>query len=243
MMNKSWKFLFVTGLILLVLGLSALIIPKTKGNKEKFIEEVSVRLGDEIVRCDREFQPLLEYLSRTDFLEASFLSYPSSYSFFIYNNNRLVFWSDNKIVPELRPLNKEKDIIFYEYAGWKYLIRQWKVTSKAGNIRLLAIIPLIYEPPVSNQYLQTTWNTRIVRHPQITFTPDETEGLTGFYHNKEFVFAYEIGEAYKMSNTALQYAGAGFIFAGMALIFLFFFRVLIRKTDEKRYAVFLILLP
>ena len=242
MMNKSWKFLFVTGLILLVSGLSALIIPKTKGNKEKFIEEVSVRLGDEIVRCDREFQTLLEYLSRTDFLEASFLSYPSSYSFFIYNNNRLVFWSDNKIVPELRALNKEKDIIFYEYAGWKYLIRQWKVTSKAGNIRLLAIIPLIYEPPVSNQYLQTTWNTRIVRHPQITFTPDETEGLTGFYHNKEFVFAYEIGEAYKMSNTALQYAGAGFIFAGMALIFLFFFRVLIRKTDEKKYAVLLLLL-
>ena len=242
MMNKSWKFLFVTGLVLLISGLSALIISKTKRNKEIFIEEIRIRLGDEISRCGSEFQPLLEYLSRTDLLETSFLSYPSSYSFFIYSNNRLVFWSDNKIVPQLRAINKEKDVIFYEYAGWKCLIRQWQVTSKAGNIRLMAIIPLIYEPPVSNQYLEITWNTKIIHHSQIAFTPIETEDLTGFYYNKEFVFSYDIGDAYKMSNTALQYAGAGFIFTGMASIFLFLFRILIRKTDEKKYAALPLLL-
>lgn len=234
----------VVGFTCLTSGLLVLNIPRTTQKKDKYIDEFLNNLKAEIVQCEEELKPLINILGKVNLVESTFRAHTSSFPFFIFRNNRLVFWSDNRFVPKIQDVAEDRDIVYYESSGFKSLIRQWSLANSAGDIRLMAIIPLFYEPPVSNQYLKTDWNSNVIYHPQISFNPVATPGYSKFEIDNKFIFAFEHGENYTKPYIELKYLGVTLLLLGLSFLFVVLLVEVNRRIDNKKiiWGILLLLL-
>ena len=142
-------------IILLIAGLIAAWFSFTADAPQAIGERVSDRVAHELARTEQELQPLLG--RPLDIRAAAALE--TTYPFFVYQRNRLVYWSDNTFVPPPQVVADSFDVKLLSIGREAYLLQKIPI---ADNLYAVSLILLLREYTISNDYLESEWNRSIL---------------------------------------------------------------------------------
>lgn len=145
----------VSALILLFAGLIAAWASFQTDNPQAIGERVGQRIVHELERVDAELQPLLDQPITAATAAATRTTYP----FFVYHRDRLVYWSDNTFVPPPQFVADSFHVKVLNIGREAYLLKK----DRIGNYQyVVSLILLLREYTISNDYLEAEWNRAIL---------------------------------------------------------------------------------
>lgn len=109
----------------------------------------------ELKRTENELQPLLNQPLKLATAAATETTYP----FFIYQRNRLVYWSDNTFVPPSQVVADSFNVKLLNIGRDAYLLKKDRI---GNNQYVVSLIILLREYTISNDYLESEWNRAIL---------------------------------------------------------------------------------
>lgn len=133
-------------------------------------EGVAANLADELETIDHELRPLLNQ----SFDIHTALSTETTYPFFVYDQNRLKFWSDNTFIPPPQFLTDSFQVKLLQIGREAYILK--KDFIDASHF-VISLITLLREYTISNDYLSAEWNYQIF--PSQNFTILEPNASLG----------------------------------------------------------------
>ena len=148
-------------IILLAAGVIASWISYQPDSPEAIAKRVNNRLARELERINSELAPVLV----KPFDVKTALATETTYPFFVYNGNRLTYWSDNTFVPAPQVVEDAFVVKLLRIGREAYLLKKDRIDK---NQFVVSLILLIREYPISNDYLEPEWNERIF--PSSNFT-------------------------------------------------------------------------
>jgi hypothetical protein len=119
---------------------------------------VSRNLEKEIENANAEASLILASLDQPDYRLPSI----KGLSFFLFDRGRLAEWSNNDFVPTSASVVQPFSIKLLKAGNGNYLAKRWQVNTSQF---LIAVVPLIRNYTITNDYLKTEWNERIFPSP------------------------------------------------------------------------------
>jgi two-component system, NtrC family, nitrogen regulation sensor histidine kinase NtrY len=165
------KRLLFAFFLFLAAGLVSVYFASRPASPQSIADKISGNLEKEIQHADVEAADILSTLKER---ETSTLPGSDEYSFFLYESFRLKAWSDNKFVPVAASVAESFSLKLLKAGNGNYLAKKWKIDERKF---LVAIIPLIRNYTITNDYLKTEWNDRIF--PASAFTILESNASLG----------------------------------------------------------------
>ncbi len=83
------------------------------------------------------------------------------YPFFIYQQGKLINWSDNTFVPAYKDLKRDARYFYIDKPYGKFIIRKWLVSYKNVKFEVFSFITLYRKYPINNLYIQSSINSKI----------------------------------------------------------------------------------
>jgi len=218
-MWESGKFILI-GLLLFISGFIVLFLGDGGESDEEYSATFTTRLATKIEGIEQEFSPLVDLLDSPDLLEMDFTTFSTSETYYLFNNDKLIYWTSHQIVPEILQLPQDKSVLFFEKAGWIGIIKQWSNFSASGESRLVVFVPLIYLPAVPNQYLKPWHNSDFLYSHNIIFNGEDNKYSYHANGIEDELFSFQFKPDYKNLNTSIQIWGTVLVSLAL-LIFLF----------------------
>lgn len=160
-MNARPLYFAVTFFVLLAAGWLAAWISEKPDSTEEIAARISESVERELAVVDAELRELLNGEVDLRLLFAVETTYP----FFVYRDNRLFFWSDNRSVPPTQVAIDDFALRLFATGRDVYLLRQHRIDTRSV---IVSQIPLRKEYPIANDYLDVEWNQRIFPSPNFT---------------------------------------------------------------------------
>ncbi len=123
-------------------------------------KRVSERLEDELKVIDREIKPLL----KSPFNIKTALATKTTYPFFVYDRNRLRYWSDNSFVPAQVPADSF-GLRLLRIGREAYMLKKDRID---GEHYVISLLTLQKEYTIHNDYLKLEWNEEIFPSPNFS---------------------------------------------------------------------------
>ncbi|MGC1241344.1 MAG: HAMP domain-containing sensor histidine kinase [Chryseosolibacter sp.] len=147
--------------VLLAAGLIASWISFDPEAPNVMAERVAVSLEDELQVVNAELKPLLQQSFDVNTVPATKTTYP----FFVYQRNRLRYWSDNTFIPPAQVLSDTFHVKLLRIGREAYVLKK-DVIDK--NHYVISLITLLREYTIRNDYLSQEWNKEIFPSPNFT---------------------------------------------------------------------------
>ncbi len=172
MKSKSFYFVALTlSIVLLAAGLFFAWISSRADSAEAMASRVSDRLAGELTVVEEELQTVLD--SPFDIDKA--IAVKTTYPFFVYDGNRLRYWSDNEFVPPPLSPADSFSIRLLRIGRESYLIRRDRIDDQHY---VVSLITLLKEYTIVNDYLETEWNKEVFPSPNVSILdPSATLGV------------------------------------------------------------------
>jgi two-component system, NtrC family, nitrogen regulation sensor histidine kinase NtrY len=139
----------------------------TESSNESVASLISTRLETELKKIDDDFARIGE---NPDGVTVTQLSNPV----FIYQRERLIFWSDNDFIPQLHVASDTFDVRLLATGNDAYLLKKRKLDN---NRYIISLITLIRRYPITNDFFKTEYNKQILPNDRIHFMePSAQEG-------------------------------------------------------------------
>ncbi|MEQ8471019.1 MAG: HAMP domain-containing sensor histidine kinase [Marinoscillum sp.] len=89
----------------------------------------------------------------------------------VFLNGGLIYWNDNSYLPEYSSLKKPDTLYTITDDFGLKLIKRREIVTDRDLIEIFSIIPISFNPPVSNQYLKYGLNEHIFENYQVEIDP------------------------------------------------------------------------
>ena len=152
------KYLAFGILIFLSAGLVLVYLANRPVPPQDIALTVSRNLEKEIEKADTEASVILASIHEPDYTLPSV----KGISFFLFDRGRLAEWSDNNFVPTSASVVQPFRLKLLKAGNGNYLAKRWQVNASQF---LIAVIPLIRNYTITNDYLKTEWNESIFPSP------------------------------------------------------------------------------
>jgi len=189
-----------------------------KQNESRFTTAIERNLEQELISIEQTYQQIRKKVA-TEQTSFDQLLIPANYPYFIYRNNLLSFWSDNKWIPNVRDLTGDYEIKLLERSNSFYLIRKHVLQ---GNRTLYFTIPLVKRPPIFNAYLKPAYNSNLFDNINFEITGALQKDGHAVRYNELELFHIKYGSSYKLVRSSTRWvvyllASGTFLFFGLFL--------------------------
>lgn len=182
-MKAKPAYFAVLSAIFLAAGLITAWISFRPGSPESLADGVAANLREELDIIESELAPVLS--REFDFRTA--LNTETTYPFFVYERNRLKYWSDNTFVPPPQILADSFQLKLLRIGREAYLLKKDHIDARHF---VISLITLYREYTISNDYLSQEWNDDIF--PSRNFTILEPNASLGVPVCVENICAFRI---------------------------------------------------
>jgi len=138
---------------------------------EKFVEQ---SIKKQVFKQELDMIPILDSLSL--FGNVTLSKTPSTaYPYYIFNNGKLQYWSDFQFVPAYTDVANENRYSFIDKYYGQFIVRKWVVNYKNQSFEVFSLIALYRKYPVSNSYIQSGYNPKIVQNGAFEISPIDSD--------------------------------------------------------------------
>ncbi len=208
--------------MLLFIGMVSFYLSTRENPSQSVVDKVSLGLQSELVHVDEHVASILPLLKKSIKVQ---LDNIDTYSFFVYDHQQVVLWSDNKFVPTPSSVADTFQLKLIKAGNGDYLARKWIISKDKF---LIAIIPLTRKYTITNSYLQDEWNHRIF--PSGNFNVLEPSSNIGFPVYINQVSAFRI--SFLQSNLVAHERSSMIAFVCISLSILFFVVILFQRLEK-----------
>lgn len=231
--------LFFSGLFLALTGMLLLVFGKRQLSNDQLASSFDEKLHSKLEALAQQAAPVLERIAQDDLLEVDLGSFGQGESVYLFNNDKLIYWTSYNIVPEVVSLRSDMPVQYFERWGWKGVIRQWSVVSSAGDTRLVVFIPLTYSPPISNEYLTTWYNSDFLFGSDVNFNEDDSYT----FKTDTDLFSYCFGPGYSARNRDALSWGTGLLVFGFVIaLVLVCYQMMVQRRGWRNVSLFAMLI-
>ncbi|MEQ9426946.1 MAG: HAMP domain-containing sensor histidine kinase [Cyclobacteriaceae bacterium] len=195
-----------------VLGLIALALQffsiEQRRTPAYFLQQTADNIGEEI----EQVRIVLDSTNLTQISENTHFQFPT----YLFENGRLDYWNEFRVVPSHDAIKGQFDSKFIELPQGKFIA----VKKSEGNSELVALLILQATPAFYNQYLENSFNEKLL--PDATIYLDEAGAEE---HNLILDGQPLFGIKYDLQSSIVNLEVQGFIlalfFAALFFIYLF----------------------
>ena len=246
-MTKSLK-IFLSGFV--CLGLSIVLVlyldflPSTP-NYAYHTKTVSHKVNAQLKYIKNQASKLKQKINESEYINFTFIVEKFKYPYFIFEDGKLLFWSDNKVFPSYSSISGIYKYKFITLKNDKYLVCRYQFISNRGkSYEVFFMINLYSHYEIENEYLKSKLNEDFFAHYQVHLSDYGTEGKYNiFAETGEYLFSIEYDET-KKNDSALWLAVTFILMlSGISLIILFIYnKVISLQKIEKYESAFLLIL-
>jgi two-component system nitrogen regulation sensor histidine kinase NtrY len=154
-------FFFSLFIILLAAGLITARVSFQSGSPRTMADRIAGSLAEELELIEAELEPLLN----APFNVKTALRTETTYPFFVYDRNRLKYWSDNTFIPPPQVLSDSFNVRLLRIGREAYVLKKDIIDR---NHFVVSLITLLREYTISNDYLNVEWNEEIFPSRNVT---------------------------------------------------------------------------
>ncbi len=147
--RKAIIFFLLAGASLLIGFLANLYLDKLH-SPIAIADVISNRLSNEIEKAEAEGELLVSTGSESGWENLK-------YSFFLYDSSSVVRWNKNDYLPDIRLVQEDFKIKFFQSSRGSFVVRKWKLKDST----LVSCIPLFEKYSISNRYLVPFRNAQV----------------------------------------------------------------------------------
>ncbi|KOY85645.1 hypothetical protein AD998_05310 [bacterium 336/3] len=194
---------------------------------EKYRSVIQRNILEEIKILEQEGREVEQFFQEGNAISLVELKRKHVYPCVVFNNEKLVFWSDFRFIPEYNLIAGKYEIQFLELKNGMYLIhRQYFKTAESNSIEIYTYLPIFSRFNIENTYLQAAYNQEIVPSEKITISSKPSK--TNIFSNKGnllFSLPYNSNKEVDSSEWFLLSLFSGIFAAGFLFIFLWKWRL------------------
>lgn len=194
-----FSLLIICGVVIL-----RLIYISLENNRNDFVASTQKKLITQIKKIGESESKVINYLSEnSDFQFKEVNQIKTSYPFYIYKSSQLVYWSDDRIIPQAEKMLAEGWQFQSRKSGeFLYLVRR----SLESNITLIFVLPLHQSYDINNDYIQPLYNDKIFKQADINITQVKFSDAHPLYDNSgEVLFYMDLNREFKNHKEWLHF--------------------------------------
>lgn len=182
-----------TNISLIVLGLVALTTFFSVDYYVKTPDQVYVQVSQNLDRLLDEQQADIQDFENqlTVYTNPFAIPVERRFSKRVYLNGGLIYWSDDRPLAEYSALKKSDTLYVDRGEEGVQIIRRRQVIADRDLIEIFSIIPVVSVPPLTNQYLNKTYNPEIFGKYELRLS---REGAYGFVYHALPLFNADIDQ-------------------------------------------------
>ncbi|PTB96853.1 hypothetical protein C9994_05465 [Marivirga lumbricoides] len=148
-----------------------LLYASLENNYLDFVKETEQHLQVEIAEVRTDEASVVAYLSESkDFSFQELNKIKSEYPFYIFKSSQLVYWSDDRVIPQVDRSTTEGWHFHSRKSGqFLYLVRK----SVETEVMLVFVLPLRKNYDINNDYIQSSFNKAIFKQSNFTLRQAE----------------------------------------------------------------------
>jgi len=129
--------------------------------EETYFSAVKERIKHELSVSQEEIERITALVAQNTNTQFSDLRQTTKYPYYIYQNGRLIFWSDYRFIPDYEAIHKISQTQLVSFDQSKYLVSRRQFTRPNARIDVVSVINLYRHYKNENNYLQSGYNTTL----------------------------------------------------------------------------------
>ncbi len=126
---------------------------------------------------------------------------PSTYFYYLFENQKLAFWSDARLIPETQWIQHQEELKIVNYENNQYLIIQSKRARGTDTLCAISLLEIYKEYKIQNVYLQSGLNPTIFDDLEFNISQNPQLSYQNIYApNGKFLFSLERKEGAEIPN-------------------------------------------
>jgi len=216
---------------------------------EKYQQVIQQNILDKIKILEQEGREVEQFFQEGNSMSLVELKRKHIYPCVVFNNEKLVFWSDFRIIPEYNLIAGKYEIQFLELKNGMFLVhRQYFKTAESNSIEIYTYLPIFSRFNIENSYLQSAYNQDIIPSAKITISGKSSKNNI-FSNNGSFLFSLPHNSNKEVDSSEWFLVGllGGILTSVSLFMFLwewrvFFFRKRLYELSWLGFVGFLVLL-
>lgn len=188
------------------LGIGYLMPSKPKTIDEHRVKEITLRVQQEIAAMKEEAGTIAKTIltqGLQPFIDSDF---KQKHHFYIYKNDELKYWTNYRFVPAYSEVKGQYLCKMFMFHNGYYLTLKTTVAHpKEGQLEVFSLLPVYTQYPISNAYLKSGYNTRIISDNTIKISLNKNKRHRNIFgKNKQFLFSLEPSGKHIIKQTEMS---------------------------------------
>lgn len=238
-MTKSIK-IFISGFVCLSLAIALVLyidfLPSTP-NYAYHTKTVSSKVNAQLRYIKSEASKIKTKINESDYINFTYIVEDFKYPYFVFESGKLLFWSDNKVIPSYQDITGKYKYKFVSINNDKFLSCKYQFVSNRGkSYEVFFMINLYTSYEIENEYLKSNLNEDFFAHYQVHLSDYGTDGKYNvFAETGEYLFSIEYDED-KKSDNSLWFAVIFILMVtGIGLLILYLYKKIVELHAKEKY--------
>ncbi|MDJ1470446.1 sensor histidine kinase [Xanthocytophaga flava] len=199
MHTKFWNILrtysLVLVLLILAVGLSWFYKAYYHDDARQKVETLRIQVWREIARTEQEQIEIEKEYMRKKLPGPAVLDVSPTHPFCIFKEGNLVYWSDNRLVPQYNQLASDQKTRLVSLKTGKFLVNKRAFKWVNDDIEIFSLISLQRRFKIENDYLQEGFNHRIIPYSNVQLGTELSRNGANIYSpDAVYLFSLELPE-------------------------------------------------
>ncbi|MDF9796926.1 two-component system nitrogen regulation sensor histidine kinase NtrY [Catalinimonas alkaloidigena] len=152
-------------------------------SESQYHRDISNNVESALNEVESESEDIRDEIVNMDSLMFSNFDESRAYPYYVFQDGRLLYWSDYRQVPNYKDLRGYYTYQYRNLEGGSFVIRRDTVTHKNDKLEYFILLPIYYENKINNKYISSGYNTNIFPQGAVAVSPK--------INNKENLISYE----------------------------------------------------
>lgn len=222
--NSTYLYLLLSAISLLLAFAFAFFSAIFGGNiADKRAKQIQTEISTAFKDLENAHQRFLRTFQKQGFVGIQGIDFDKNYPSFIFQNKKLLLWSDYRFIPEFENLQGDYKFKILKSKGSYFLVCQSKQTLRNDDFSIFSLQVLYQKYNIENTYLQSDFNREIFSNTDFELFDSPTEGKHTIYApNQTKLLSFSLQKnKYQNFNRILGIAFlvfASFIFLGLFVL-------------------------
>jgi len=215
--KRIWLLISLLGIGVL---LSLFFFFSQSNTQQHFFRPIESKIHQIEREFDEDFLEILMQNRPKDSINFTSLSINTRHSYYLFNeNNKLIYWSDFKFIPDFDRIKTSKNFTVYEDQKGVFLIKIRRLARNETGFWLIQVFPIQYKSEIENDFIPSGFNLELFGNQKVNISESPQLGFLDFFSLKgDYLFSVRFEPGYQAIGQRSNVTLLIFFFSLLALV-------------------------